>query len=94
MVSHSSGLVSSESAQRGTMSLTEAAQRLGLSVKATRKAAKAGEIPAIQIGRRLLVLRDPLESMLRTAATPKHKAPQNRRGGRPAVAGTRKRGRD
>lgn len=50
--------------QRATLSLSEAAELLGLSRKATRKAGKAGEIPAIQIGRRLLILREPLESLL------------------------------
>jgi excisionase family DNA binding protein len=52
---------------RGTLSLPEAAARLGISLKAARRAAQRGEIAAIQIGRRWLVLREPLEAMLRSA---------------------------
>jgi excisionase family DNA binding protein len=51
--------------ERGTLSIIEAAHLLGLSVKATRKAALAGEIPAIRIGRRWLVLKVPLQELLR-----------------------------
>jgi excisionase family DNA binding protein len=60
--------------QKATLSIVEAAQRVGLSVKATRNAAKSGEIPAIRIGRRLLVLREPLEAMLRLSQPSKKKA--------------------
>lgn len=60
---------------RGTLSLAEAAQRLGLTVRATRNAARAGEIPAVRIGRRWLVLRGPLEAMLLRRADPDHEDP-------------------
>ena len=58
---------------RETLTIDEASQRLGVSVKVTRKAAKAGEIPAIRIGRRLLVLRGPFEDLLRSRHLPPRK---------------------
>jgi excisionase family DNA binding protein len=60
-------------AVRETLTIDEASQRLGVSVKVTRKAAKAGEIPAIRIGRRLLVLRAPFEELLRSRHLPPRK---------------------
>lgn len=48
-----------------TIGIAEAARRLGLTPKATRRAALSGEIPAIKIGRRWLVLREPFEGLLR-----------------------------
>lgn len=49
---------------RGTYTLAEAAKRLGLSLRATRKAAASGQIAAVQIGRRWLVFKDDLEALL------------------------------
>jgi excisionase family DNA binding protein len=55
-----------KSAERSpTMSVDEAAGELGIGRNQAYAAAKAGQIPAIRIGKRLLVLRFPLERMLR-----------------------------
>jgi excisionase family DNA binding protein len=43
----------------------EAARRLGLSEKTVHRAIRRGEITAIRIGRRSLVLREPFEELLR-----------------------------
>ena len=48
-----------------TASVTEASQLLGLSKATVYRAIHAGDIPAIRIGGRLLVLRAHLERMLR-----------------------------
>lgn len=48
-----------------TLTLPEAARRLGVSVKAARRAAKNGELPVIRWGNTYLVLREPFEAMLR-----------------------------
>jgi excisionase family DNA binding protein len=42
---------------------------LGLGVRATRRAIRAGKIQAIRVGRRWLVLREPFEKMLRGAGS-------------------------
>jgi excisionase family DNA binding protein len=52
------------------MSLPEAAERLGVSLKAARRAAKAGDLPVIPWGRTFLVLREPLEALLSTGSAP------------------------
>jgi len=49
---------------RGTCSVEEAAAILGVSRGLAYAAARAGEIPAIRLGRRLLVLVEPLRRML------------------------------
>ena len=49
---------------RVTITIAEAALLLGLSESATYEAAARGEIPAIRIGRRVLVKRDQLLVML------------------------------
>ena len=49
---------------RATMTIPEAADLLGLSESATYEAAARGEIPAVKIGRRVLVIRDPLMALL------------------------------
>jgi excisionase family DNA binding protein len=54
----------------GTLTLKEGAVLMGRSLKATRRAAKVGEIPAIRWGRSYLVLREPLERLLRGEALP------------------------
>ena len=47
-----------------TMTIKEAAAFLGLSLSATYEAAARGEIPTMKIGRRVLVKREQLVSML------------------------------
>ena len=49
---------------RATMTIPEAADLLGLSESATYEAAARGEIPAVKIGRRVLVIRDLLMALL------------------------------
>jgi excisionase family DNA binding protein len=53
-----------DGASRVTMTVPEAAQLLGLSESATYEAVSRGEIPAVKIGRRVLVKRDALLAML------------------------------
>jgi excisionase family DNA binding protein len=50
--------------ERPTMSIPEATKVLGIGVNGAYEAAKRGEIPTIQIGKRILVLREPLKKML------------------------------
>lgn len=59
-----------------TMRVEEAAGLLGLSRAATYEAIKRGEIPAIRIGKRLLVLRSGVERIL---AGPTEGSPEERR---------------
>jgi excisionase family DNA binding protein len=47
-----------------TITLAEAAKRLGKSVKATKRAVERKELPAIPWGRSYLILRVPFERML------------------------------
>lgn len=47
-----------------TMTIKEAAAYLGLSLSATYEAAARGDIPTMKIGRRVLVKRDQLVSMV------------------------------
>jgi excisionase family DNA binding protein len=54
---------------RVTMTVPEAAQLLGLSESATYEAVSRGEIPAVKIGRRVLVKRDALLAMLTSAGS-------------------------
>ena len=49
---------------RATYSIAEAARRLGISRASAYRAAHAGELPAIKIGGRFLVLRKRLDRML------------------------------
>jgi excisionase family DNA binding protein len=51
-----------------TLSVEETAKELGISRNTAYEAARRGEIPTIQIGRRLLVPRIALERMLRGEA--------------------------
>jgi excisionase family DNA binding protein len=46
------------------MTITEAAEILGLSVSATYEAAARGDIPVVRIGRRVLVKRERFLAML------------------------------
>jgi excisionase family DNA binding protein len=50
--------------ERPTMSIPEAAKVLGIGVNGAYEAAKRGEIPTITIGKRILVLREPLRRLL------------------------------
>jgi excisionase family DNA binding protein len=52
---------------RVTRTVPEAAQLLGLSESATYEAVGRGQIPAVKIGRRVLVKRDALLAMLTSA---------------------------
>ncbi len=54
----------SESAERLTMSVTEAAKRLGIGRNQAYEAIRRGEIPSVRIGRRLLVPHAGLKKML------------------------------
>ena len=51
-------------ADRETLSTKDAAKRLGVSVRALRRALQAGDLPAVRINRRWRVLRLPLEKLL------------------------------
>ena len=55
--------------ERSTYTVTEAAQLLGLSRNRTYEAISAGEVPALRIGRRVLVPRAALERMLSEVGT-------------------------
>jgi excisionase family DNA binding protein len=50
--------------QRQTMTIEEAARLLGVGRNKAYAAARSGEIPIIKIGKRILVLREPLKRML------------------------------
>jgi excisionase family DNA binding protein len=47
-----------------TKTIDEAAKELGIGRNQTYAAARRGEIPTIRIGKRILVLREPLKRML------------------------------
>ena len=47
-----------------TLSIDDTAKELGIGRNQTYEAARRGEIPAIRIGKRWLVLREPLKRML------------------------------
>ena len=51
-----------------TQTIDEAAKELGIGRNQAYAAAKRGEIPTIKIGKRILVLREPLKRMLGGAA--------------------------
>jgi excisionase family DNA binding protein len=51
-------------ARRATCTVEEAAQRLGVSRNHAYAAVQRGEIPAVRVGRRWLVLNAPFERML------------------------------
>jgi excisionase family DNA binding protein len=50
--------------ERQTMSIEEAARLLGIGRNNAYLAARNGEIPIIKIGKRILVLKEPLKRML------------------------------
>jgi excisionase family DNA binding protein len=54
---------------RCTMTVPEAAALLGISESATYEAAARGELPAVKIGRRVLIKRDLLLEMLTSAGS-------------------------
>jgi excisionase family DNA binding protein len=47
-----------------TLSIREAAERLGVTPETARTAARRGDLPAIRVGSRLLILREPFERLL------------------------------
>ena len=57
--------------ERRTLSVPEAAEALGLAKTSAYAAARNGDLPAIRVGKRLLVPVDALERMLAEAADPK-----------------------
>ena len=61
-----SNLIEAPSAppERATITVPEAATMLGLSESATYEAVTRGEIPAVRIGRRVLIVRDRLIALL------------------------------
>jgi excisionase family DNA binding protein len=54
-------------AERLTLNVEEAAKLLGIGRQLAYDKVKTGEIPAIRVGRRLLVLRRPLDKLLNEA---------------------------
>lgn len=50
--------------EQKTLSIREASKLLGLCQVATRRAIERGELPAIRLGRRVLVLRGALDRLL------------------------------
>lgn len=50
--------------KKTTMSVEKAGEKLGICYAVALKAAKSGELPSIRIGKRFLVLREPLLKML------------------------------
>lgn len=50
--------------QAPTLTIAQTAKKLGLGKNQTYAAAKRGELPTIRIGKRWLVLREPLERIL------------------------------
>jgi excisionase family DNA binding protein len=50
---------------RLTMDVAEAAPLLGLSEAATYRAANSGQIPVLRLGKRVLILREPLMLLLK-----------------------------
>ena len=53
-----------EASERQTMTVEEAARVLGVGRNKAYEAAHRGEIPTIKIGKRILVLKEPLKRML------------------------------
>jgi excisionase family DNA binding protein len=64
----------SKADERLTLTVPEVASRLGLSRNGAYEAVAAGQIPAIRIGRRVLVPRTALERMLEAAGKPSEAA--------------------
>lgn len=56
--------MSDQSSERMTISVPEAARRIGISPASAYVAAAKGEIPTIKVGGRILVLRNQLDRML------------------------------
>lgn len=53
-----------------TMTVDAAARRMGIGRNRAYEAVHAGQIPAVKIGQRYMVLTEPLERMLRGELTP------------------------
>jgi excisionase family DNA binding protein len=60
--------------KRVTLTIAEAAARLGIGLNQTYEAARRGEIPALRVGKRLLVPRAAFEAKLADASVPQGKA--------------------
>lgn len=56
------------SPRRRTLTVSEAAELLGIGKNAAYEAAKRGDIPSLRIGRRVVVPREALEELLRQAS--------------------------
>lgn len=54
--------------KRRTLTVKEAGELLGISEKTVRRGVNFGEIPAIRIGRRILIPKDTIERMLERVA--------------------------
>lgn len=75
----SEGLVTPENAgllMAGTLSVEDAAPILGISRGLAYEMARKGELPIIRAGRRILVLREPFERLLRGDWSPAAAPPQ------------------
>ena len=59
--------------QRQTVNVTEVADQLGISPASVYRAIERGEIPALRVGSRIVVLKTTVEAMLQ-AAVPTEKA--------------------
>lgn len=58
-------LMAIETPRRETLTVDELADKLGVSRNTAYLAVRTGQVPAIKVGQRWLVLREPLERMLR-----------------------------
>lgn len=56
--------VTNRTTERGTYTVDEAAERLGIGRNAAYEAIKRGELPALRIGRRIVIPRAALERLL------------------------------
>ena len=66
--------VKARSEIRATYSIAEAARLLGISEKATRAAVKRGDLEALTLGGRVLILKAPLLKLLQAAGSPREDA--------------------
>jgi excisionase family DNA binding protein len=57
-----------EKSESKTQTIDEAAKELGIGRNQAYAAARRGDIPTIRIGKRILVLKEPLKRMLQGAA--------------------------
>ncbi len=62
-------MATEKSPQKATLTIPEAARRLGIGVGLAYQLARTGKLPVLRLGRRLLVPCAALDAMLRTAAS-------------------------